>query len=163
LLAILGLMSLGAIPVLWQGPLLAAWPNAYRWLRGAFFWLVVPGLLASLAWLFASWILPPARPAGENPVPVSTASLERGLALYSQNCLPCHGPNGRGDGPAAMALFPRPSNLQVHAVPGVHSDAQLFEWISNGYPGTAMPAFGDLLGEVERWDLVNYIRTLRNP
>jgi mono/diheme cytochrome c family protein len=86
--------------------------------------------------------------------------LERGKDLYSQNCLPCHGPSGMGDGPAALTLNPRPANLQVHVVPGVHSDAQLFEWISNGYPGTAMPAFGERLSDVQRWDLVNYIRTL---
>jgi mono/diheme cytochrome c family protein len=45
-------------------------------------------------------------------------------------------------------------------VPGVHSDAQLFEWITNGYPESPMPAFGQALAEAERWHLVNYIRTL---
>jgi mono/diheme cytochrome c family protein len=41
----------------------------------------------------------------------------------------------------------------------VHPDGQLFEWITNGYPGSVMPAYGELLTEEQRWDLVNYIRT----
>lgn len=48
-------------------------------------------------------------------------------------------------------------------LPGVHSDAQLFEWITNGYLGTAMPAFRDSLSEEQRWHVINYIRTLAGP
>ena len=47
--------------------------------------------------------------------------------------------------------------------PGVHTDGQLFEWITNGYPGSAMPAFRDLLTDEQRWHLVNFIRTLSPP
>jgi copper transport protein len=98
-----------------------------------------------------------------NPIPPNTASLAAGEALYRENCLPCHGPEGRGDGPAGLALNPRPVDLTIHTVPGVHTDGQLFEWITNGYPGSAMPAFRDLLTEEQRWRLVNYIRTLSPP
>lgn len=95
-----------------------------------------------------------------NPVPASAASIRTGEALYSQNCAPCHGVQGKGDGPAGMALNPRPGDLTVHAAPGIHTDGQLFEWISGGFPGSAMPAFEELLTEEERWHLVNYIRSL---
>jgi mono/diheme cytochrome c family protein len=47
-----------------------------------------------------------------------------------------------------------------HAIPGVHTDAQLYEWITNGFPGTRMPAFKSTLSDTDRWHLVNFIRTL---
>lgn len=95
----------------------------------------------------------------ENPIPAGPESIQAGQALYAQNCLPCHGEQGRGDGPAGLALNPRPADLTEHTVPGLHPDWQLFEWITNGTPGSAMPAFGDRLSEEERWHLVNFIRT----
>ncbi len=97
--------------------------------------------------------------APQNPIPAGPDSLQTGEALYLQNCLPCHGEQGRGDGPAGLALNPRPADLTEHTVPGLHPDWQLFEWITNGTPGSAMPAFRDLLSEEQRWHLVNYIRT----
>jgi copper transport protein len=95
-----------------------------------------------------------------NPFPATNASISNGKALYENNCLPCHGPTGKGDGPAGLALHPPPADLTIHTAPGVHPDGQLFDWITNGYPGSAMPAFAKLLSEAQRWDLVNYIRTL---
>jgi copper transport protein len=95
-----------------------------------------------------------------NPVPATQSSIQAGQALYESNCLPCHGPTGKGDGPAGLALRPPPADLTIHTKPGVHPDGQLFEWISNGYPGSAMPAFASRLSEEQRWQLVNYIRTL---
>lgn len=94
-----------------------------------------------------------------NPVPATDRSLEAGQSLYESNCLPCHGPEGKGDGPAGLALHPPPADLTIHTAPGVHPDGQLFEWITNGYPGSAMPAFGEQFNDVQRWDLVNFIRT----
>jgi mono/diheme cytochrome c family protein len=95
-----------------------------------------------------------------NPLPATPDSLATGKLLYEENCLACHGPEGKGDGPAGLALRPPPADLTVHTAPGVHPDGQLFEWITNGYPGSAMPAFGKQLSEEQRWHLVNYIRTL---
>ena len=95
-----------------------------------------------------------------NPVPPNSASILSGRALYLENCAACHGITGKGDGPAGRALNPGPSDLSQHAVPGIHSDGQLFDWITGGFPGSAMPAFKDQLTEKQRWDLVNFIRTL---
>jgi copper transport protein len=39
-----------------------------------------------------------------------------------------------------------------------HTDGELFDWLSNGVPGTAMPAYRDSLSETDRWNLINYIR-----
>src|SRR5439155_9544764 len=96
-----------------------------------------------------------------NPIPGNAASAERGQALFSQNCVACHGPAGRGDGPGATVLNPRPPDFtQPHTA--AHSDGYLFNIISNGSPGSAMPSWRGQLSEAERWDLVNYIRSL-NP
>jgi copper transport protein len=99
-------------------------------------------------------------PDPTNPIPADAASLEAGRLLYQQDCLACHGSQGKGDGPAGLALNPHPADLTQHTVPGVHTDGQLYLWITNGYPGSAMPAFSKILTDEQRWHLVNFIRTL---
>ena len=39
-----------------------------------------------------------------------------------------------------------------------HTDGYLFNAITNGFPGSAMPAWGDTFTEREKWDMVNYMR-----
>ena len=86
--------------------------------------------------------------------------MAAGHTLFVANCVPCHGVTGKGDGPAGLTLNPRPADLTLHAVPGVHTDGVLWDWITNGYPGSVMPAFRNVLSDTDRWNLVNYIRTL---
>lgn len=93
-----------------------------------------------------------------NPVPASAASVERGGALFAQNCVVCHGSQGRGDGPEVATLNPRPPDMtQPHSAS--HTDGYLFNIITRGSSGSAMPAWNGRLSESERWDLVNYVRT----
>ncbi len=84
------------------------------------------------------------------------APLERGRELYQANCTQCHGETARGDGPLAPALNPRPVDLTVH-VP-LHSDQELHDWIANGIPRTAMPAWKDQFSEAEIQAIINYLR-----
>jgi copper transport protein len=93
----------------------------------------------------------------KNPFPPDTASIARGKEVYEQNCVTCHGPNGRGDGPLAASLRPRPADFRVHMAAG-HTDGELFTWLSKGVPGTAMPPFEAQISENDRWHVVNYIR-----
>jgi mono/diheme cytochrome c family protein len=88
------------------------------------------------------------------------ASIARARPIYELNCLPCHGPAGRGDGPAARSLNPRPADLTADHVEA-HPDGQIFTWIRDGFPGSAMPAFGQQLTSDQIWDLVTYVRSFR--
>ena len=95
-----------------------------------------------------------------NPILPNAKSIAAGQVLYTTNCVACHGVFGKGDGPLAITLNPRPADLSYHAIPGVHTDEQLFEWITNGFPGSRMPAWKTVLSDTDRWNLVNFIRTL---
>jgi len=95
-----------------------------------------------------------------NPIAPNSESIAAGQVLFSASCAPCHGITGKGDGPVGLTLNPRPADLRQHAIPGIHTDAQLFEWITNGFPGSRMPAFKTALSDTDRWNLVNFIRTL---
>ncbi len=102
----------------------------------------------------------------QDPTPNTSATVTTGKTLYHANCAVCHGPVARGDGPAAFTLIPRPVNLQLH-VPQ-HAPGEVFYWISNGIPGTFMPAWGDVdpatgkprLSDEERWSILRYIQAL---
>ena len=95
-----------------------------------------------------------------NPIPPNRESIAEGQIQFGTYCAPCHGESGKGDGPLGVVLNPRPADLSQHAVPGVHTDAQLYEWITHGFPGSRMPAFKTTLSDTDRWNLVNFIRTL---
>jgi putative copper export protein/mono/diheme cytochrome c family protein len=96
-----------------------------------------------------------------NPIEPTEQSIARGAEIFQQNCAQCHGATGKGDGPLAPTLNPRPVDLTRH-VP-FHPDEQIFGWISNGLPGTAMPVYKELLSEEDRWHVLNYLRNLTTP
>jgi putative copper export protein/mono/diheme cytochrome c family protein len=95
-----------------------------------------------------------------DPIPPDERSLASGREIYATYCEACHGEPGRGDGPAGLRLVPRPADLRIHLAPGVHTDGELFYWVSYGFAGTAMPAWKDTLTEEQRWDVLNYAHTL---
>ncbi len=94
-----------------------------------------------------------------NPVPATAESVARGAEIFSVTCAVCHGATGQGDGPAGVALDPRPANLTAEHVQE-NTDGALFYTISHGVPGTAMVAWEAQFSEEERWSLVNFVRTL---
>ncbi|MBI3242770.1 MAG: copper resistance protein CopC [Chloroflexi bacterium] len=130
--------------------------------RTQYIWLgILPGVALALASVAVFYRPAPAEQTGRiNPVAANADSVAEGKGYYTTLCVPCHGETGKGDGPVGLTLNPRPADLSLHAVPGVHTDGKLFEWISNGYPGSVMPAFGQALTEEQLWHIVNYMRTL---
>ena len=98
--------------------------------------------------------------APTNPVSADDASLARGAELFHINCTACHGVGGKGDGPVAAFLQnKKPVDLTSPAVQFL-SDGAIFMVITNGMP-EAMPALNENLTVRERWDVVNFIRTLK--
>lgn len=102
--------------------------------------------------------IPEEAAAMPNPVPMSDASMAAGQATYTQYCAVCHGPEGKGDGPGAAALEPKPANFSEAHVQEL-SDGALFHVITHGREGTAMVAWENIIGEEQRWEVVNYLRT----
>lgn len=98
-----------------------------------------------------------------NPLADDAQATEAGKIIFETNCVACHGPEGRGDGPAAAALDPQPANLGDAAMMGQLNDAYLFWRVSEGGAvapfNSAMPAWKETLSETQRWQVVNYVRT----
>ena len=94
-----------------------------------------------------------------NPVPADDASLARGRELFMINCQMCHGETGEGNGPIGALIVNKPANLTGPVVQSL-SDGAIFLTITNGVPGK-MPALNENFTVRERWDLVNFVRTLK--
>jgi mono/diheme cytochrome c family protein len=102
----------------------------------------------------------PGMGAPENPVPGDEASIVRGGELYAIHCQMCHGQTGEGTGPIAAFLVKyKPANLTTDIVQA-KSDGSIFMTITNGLEGR-MPPLNENLTVSERWDVVNYVRTLK--
>jgi putative copper resistance protein D len=102
--------------------------------------------------------------ARRNPFPPTPDSLAEGARIYRDNCAVCHGTDGRGDGPLAATLYPRPVDFWAHFGSGhTHPDGRLYFWISSGMPGTGMPGFKDRLSDADRWHVINFIKNEFTP
>lgn len=95
-----------------------------------------------------------------NPLPDDAATIAKGRGIFERSCTPCHGVNADGNGPAAAGLNPKPANFRDGVRLASHSDAYLFMRISSGKHDTAMPAFGGVLSEDDRWAILRYLRSL---
>jgi len=103
-----------------------------------------------------------------NPVPVNAKSVDLGGRLFGIYCTPCHGKSGTGDGLVGAKLILRPYNLT--------SSNDQHPWNTKEYPdgyifgmmtfgGAVMPSYANDLSATERWNVVNYVRTVlqKNP
>jgi mono/diheme cytochrome c family protein len=95
-----------------------------------------------------------------NPVPPDVASVARGAELFNINCTACHGKDGKGDGPVAPFLQNKKPVDLTGVLASSLSDGAIFLTITNGTPG-GMPALNENLTVRERWDVVNFVRTLQ--
>jgi len=103
----------------------------------------------------------PAEYAGKsNPYKPTPELVKRGEEIYMQHCKACHGEKGKGNGPDASGLDPRPSDLSFVMPRHIATDEYLFWTISEGGKliGSAMPSFKDILSEKDRWAVILYLR-----
>lgn len=102
------------------------------------------------------------------------ASIRRGGNVYRVFCTPCHGGGGRGDGLVVRKGYPAPTESLVTGKSTKMQDGQLFHIVTYGkYPEATpeppryprMPSFAPQLTPPQRWDVINYIRSLQaaNP
>jgi cytochrome c oxidase cbb3-type subunit I/II len=94
--------------------------------------------------------------ASAQPSTREAASLEVGKALFAAACASCHGSTGAGNGPAAAALLPTPTNFHLKQP----TEERAREVLQDGAPGTAMPPWKSQLSKDERHALVEYVRSL---
>lgn len=93
------------------------------------------------------------------PVPSAPAAppqVALAAATYQAHCATCHGATGNGDGPAGLKLDPRPVAFTDKVRARERSAFALYQAISQGIEGTAMPGFG-ALPESDRWALAFFI------
>ena len=89
-------------------------------------------------------------------MPVNANTIALGQKLYIGNCMTCHGPSGKGDGPGGAALEKKPADLGARIKAG-ETDGELFWKIAEGR--SPMISWKGSLSETQRWELVNYIKT----
>jgi mono/diheme cytochrome c family protein len=102
------------------------------------------------------WVAPAPEKAKQNPMPADKKSVEQGEKIAKVNCASCHGPLGKGNGPAAVALNPKPADWTSKRVQD-EPDGAIFWKITTGRG--AMPSWRHL-PENDRWAVVRYIRAL---
>ncbi len=115
-------------------------------------WQPAPHVYADIAW----------PPGSDLP-----ATAPTGQRIYAQHCQVCHGPDGRGNGPAAPSLIPRPRDLTLgqykyKSTPPDQppSDADLMRVVSDGLPASAMPSWKGVLSESDIRAVVAYVKGL---
>jgi high-affinity iron transporter len=95
--------------------------------------------------------------------PTRVPTLPRGAEVYQAYCAGCHGPSGRGDGPAGAGLNPPPANLADAAALADVTPLDYFQKITIGVTGTAMPGYESQLSFDDRWAAAAYATMLRLP
>ena len=103
------------------------------------------------------WSAPATEAQKKNPIAANESSRAAGQKIYSKTCAMCHGKTGNADGPAVIELNIHPAKLSDPKL-ATESDGSLFWRITTGKK--PMPAYGKRLSETDRWNLVNYVRTL---
>lgn len=125
-------------------------------------------ILVVISALLALVVLPvsPAL-AQDNPTPAAPTAAEillptplNGQGSYAQNCAPCHGTTGKGDGPSASGLSVPPAALADRATMANRSPQDWFSITKNGNMARMMPPWKNRLTDQQIWDTVAYAWSL---
>jgi len=135
--------------------------------------LVLPGVVFAGAKEFMTADAFLALQASTGQAIIKKGDPAKGHQMYAVFCTPCHGMKGDGQGQLAKLLDPKPRNHTdgkgTRPGDGMNdrTDEQLFNAITKGGQGIKksvnMPAWGHVLSEESRWNIVSYLRTIAEP
>jgi mono/diheme cytochrome c family protein len=104
------------------------------------------------------WVAPSSADTVKNPLKGKADAVAAGKKLYTTYCVPCHGNTGKGDGIAAASINPRPADHTSAKVQN-QSDGAIYWKLTTGK--VPMASYAKILTSTQRWQLVDYIRTLK--
>ncbi len=104
------------------------------------------------------WKAPESANKLTNAIPVNPESIEQGKQIFNKLCWTCHGNKGKGDGPASKSLKPKPADFSTSEF-HEQTDGAIFWKITEGRG--SMASYKSSLSAKQRWQLVNYLRTLK--
>jgi high-affinity iron transporter len=94
-------------------------------------------------------------------VPRHSIDINDGRVLFEKSCASCHGALGKGDGPAAAGIDPKPPAIGEKATMRDVTPAMMYRVASVGISGTQMTGWADVMTPEQRWNVVWYLMTLR--
>lgn len=114
--------------------------------------------LNSLMAQSGNWFAPTWADTLTNPLKNQKAAIESGRVLFNSVCISCHGFSGKGDGESGFGLNTPPRDLtdKEHAA---LTDGAVYWKITFG--NSPMPAYQNKFTDIQRWQLVNYLRELQ--
>lgn len=104
------------------------------------------------------WVAPPSADKIANPFKGDANAAVNGKRTFKMLCVICHGAKGKGDGMGGAGLTPKPTDLTSGDVQS-QTDGAIFWKLTQGRP--PMAAYETAIPEKKRWELINYIRTLK--
>ena len=104
------------------------------------------------------WVAPASADKIINPLKGDAKTIASGKKIYKMLCFVCHGPKGKGDGMAGAGLTPKPADLTSSTFQS-QSDGAIFWKIEQGR--SPMPSYKTSIPEKKRWEIINYLRTLK--
>jgi mono/diheme cytochrome c family protein len=124
-------------------------------------------LLAGCDFTLAGDITPPPDYVPPTPIPTLGAlypaaapDVQNGARIFAQQCAPCHGATGMGDGPQSMQLPVAVPGIGLAETARSAVPAAWFKVVTQGNLDRFMPPFAGVLSDKERWDVVSYALTL---
>jgi mono/diheme cytochrome c family protein len=91
--------------------------------------------------------------------------IAKGNNIFTTVCSSCHGTDGKGDGPTAASLNPKPRNFtSKEGWKNGSKLSQIYKTLQDGIPGSGMASY-EYLAPEEKFGLAHYIRTtfVTNP
>lgn len=126
---------------------------------------LVIGTVVGGAAQYQGWLIPPGGRDEKSPLSSVADAATRGKAIFAVNCVRCHGPEGKGNGPDSDYAADLTDDLRTE----LNTEGVLFYKVWNGHAIQLrtqvddMPAFQGKLSKDEAWAVVEYLKLLRTP